>query len=157
MSFGGVNVPVLVGAVPLLYVQSIVISDGYKIERIAKSRWSQAIAPTTKKITIEATLLGRERALLKKGLEAEALASRALVAAEAPLLKSTGIPVISGFTISTDMQITDLRFTQSSAKRDAIDVSLTLEHVPRSNLTALIGEVADLALAGATAAIPAVS
>ncbi len=31
----GVNVPVLVGTVPLLYVQSMSISEGYCIERIA--------------------------------------------------------------------------------------------------------------------------
>jgi hypothetical protein len=157
MSFGGANVPVLVGAVPLLYVSNIDMTEGYRIERIAKSRWSQAISPTTQKITIQAVLIGKSRMLLKKALEAEALVSRALVAAEAPLLKTTGIPVISGFTISTDMQITDLHFTQSSAKRDTLDVGLTLEHVPRSNLTELIGEGLDLALAVGTAAIPGIS
>src|SRR6266513_1598509 len=92
----GVNVPVLVGAVPLFYVQSMNISEGYGIERL----------------------------LLKKALEAMALTSRLLVAAAAPLLAVTGIPVVSGLTISLDMQITDLRFTQSVAKRDALDVSI---------------------------------
>jgi hypothetical protein len=157
MAFGGVNVPVLVGAVPLFYVQSMSMTEGYKIERIAKSRWSQAIAPTTKTITIEAILVGRERMLLKKALEAEALASRALIAAEAPLLKTTGIPVVSGFTISLDMQVTELRFAQSNAKRDAIDVTMTLQHVPRANVTVLIGEIADLALSAGSAALPAVA
>jgi hypothetical protein len=95
--------------------------------------------------------------LLKKALEAEALASRALIAAEAPLLKTTGIPVVSGFTISLDMQVTELRFAQSNAKRDAIDVTMTLQHVPRANVTVLIGEIADLALSAGSAALPAVA
>src|SRR4051812_1342487 len=116
------NAPVLVGGVPLFQVQSMTISEGYRIERIARSRWSQAIAPTEKSISISALLTGRERMPLKKLLEAEALASRALVAAEAPLLRSTGLPVISGLTISLDMQITDLKFTQSNAKRDTLEV-----------------------------------
>ena len=146
------NRPVLVGSVPLLHVQSMTLSQGYRIERIMGSRWSQATQPTTKTISIEAVLLGPNRLLLKKALEAMALTSRALVAASAPLLAVTGIPVVSGMTISLDMQITDLRITQSINKRQALDVSISLQHVPRSNVSALVGEAADIALAVATAA-----
>jgi hypothetical protein len=145
------NTPVLIGPVPLLYVQSMSLSEGYQIERIAGSSFSQAIAPTTKTIAIEAMLLGPDRLRLKKELEALALVSRVLVAAAAPALAVTGIPVVSGLTISLDMQITDLRFNQSVQKRDAVDVSLTLRHVPRSSLTAILGEAADLVLAAGTA------
>jgi hypothetical protein len=148
------TMPVLVGPVPLMAVQSLTISEGYKIERIANSHFSQALAPTAKTIAIEATLTGPERLLLRKALELLAMTSRALVAAAAPLFALTGIPVISGLTISLDMQITDLKFTHSVAKRDALDVSLTLRHVPRSALTIIASEVADLALAAVTAALP---
>jgi hypothetical protein len=146
-----VNTPVLIGTVPLLYVQSISLSEGYQIERIAGSSFSQAIAPTTKTIAIEATLLGSDRLQVKKELEALALVSRVLVAATAPLLAVSGIPIVCGLTVSLDMQITDLRFNQSVQKREAIDVSLTLRHVPRSKITAILGEAADLALAAGTA------
>jgi hypothetical protein len=145
------NNPVLIGQVPLLYVQSISISEGYQIERIAGSSFSQAIAPTTKTIAIEAVLLGPDRLQLKKDLEALALVSRVLVAATAPALKTSGISVVSGLTISLDMQITDLRFNQSVQKRDAVDVSMTLRHVPRSSRTAILGEADDMALAAGTA------
>ncbi|WP_225731767.1 MULTISPECIES: hypothetical protein [unclassified Nocardia] len=143
--------PVLIGTVPLLYVQSISMTEGYQIQRIVDSSFQQAIAPTRKAIAIEAMLLGPERLLLKKELEALALTSRLLVAATAKALGVTGIPVVCGLTISLDMQITDLRFTQSAGKRDAIDVSISLEHVPRSSISAIIGEVADLALAAGSA------
>jgi hypothetical protein len=145
------NPPVLVGAVPLLHVQTLTMNEGYRIERIACSTFSQALAPTTKTIAIEAMLVGPDRLVLKKGLEALALVSRTLVAATAPALALTGIPVVSGLTISLDMQITELRFTQSVLKREALDVHLTLQHVPRSSATAILGEVADLALAAGTA------
>ena len=148
------NVPVLVGAIPLFYVQTMSMSEGYRIERIAGSKFSQAIAPTSKTIQIEAILIGPERLLLKKGLETMALTSRLLVAAAAPALKLTGIPVVSGLTIALDMQITELRFSQNVQKRDALDVSMTLQHVPRSNMTAILGELADLALAAGSAAVP---
>ncbi len=153
-TFGGYNVPVLVGPVPLLHVQSLSLSEGYRIQRIAGSGFSQAVSPTTKTINIDAVLLGRERHFLKKGLEVLALTSRVMVAAAAPLLGLTGIPVVSGLTISLDMQITDLRFTQSTQKREAIDVSLTLQHAPRSTVTAIVGEALDLALAIGSAAVP---
>ncbi|MGW7528514.1 hypothetical protein [Streptomyces sp. NPDC054783] len=150
----GANTPVLVGAVPLLYVQSMTIREGYRIERIAGGRFSQATQPTTKTIAIEALLIGPERLLLKKALEVMALTSRLLVSTAAPLLAVAGIPVVSSLTISLDIQITDLRFTQNLQKREALDVSITLQHVPRSAITAAIGEAADRALAAATAAVP---
>ncbi len=152
-----VNIPVLVGPVHLLYVQSMTMNEGYRIERIMGSKFSQAIAPTTKTISIEAMLIGPDRLVQKKALEALALTSRLLVAAAGALFKVTGIPVVSGLTISTDMQITDLRFTQSVQKRDALDVSMTLQYVPRSSLAAIIGEVADLALAAGTASASSLS
>ncbi|WP_069159914.1 hypothetical protein [Nocardia altamirensis] len=143
--------PVLIGPVPLLYVQNLTMTEGYQIQRIADSKFSQALAPTRKAISIEAMLLGRERLLLKKSLEVLALNSRLLVAATARTLAVTGIPVVCGLTISLDMQITDLRFTQNVQKRNAIDVSISLEHVPRGKASALAGEIADLALAAGTA------
>jgi hypothetical protein len=152
---GSANPPVLVGPVRLLYVQSMVINEGYRIERIMGSRFSQATQPTNKTITIEAVLPGPDRLELKKALEVLALTSRLLVSAVAPALAASGIPVVSGLTISLDMQITDLRFTQSVAKREALDVSMTMQHVPRSSLTAVLSEVADLRLATASAAVPA--
>src|SRR6266536_2175633 len=97
-----VNIPVLVGSVALTYVQSMTISEGYRIERIAGSKFSQAIAPSTKTISIEAMLIGADRLQQKKSLEALALVSRVLVAAAAAALRVTGISVVSGLTISLE-------------------------------------------------------
>src|SRR5918997_6429926 len=145
------NFPVMVGPVPLFAVQSMVLSDGYKIERVYGSRWSQALMPTAKTIKIKATLVGPERLLLKLALEKLALATRWSAAAAAPLLAVAGVPVVSGMTVSSDMQITDLEFTHSVEKREALDASITLVHVPRTAIGELIGEGLELALAIATA------
>jgi hypothetical protein len=153
----GRNVPVLIGAVPLFTVTSLTLNEGYQVARIAGSKLAQLVSPTTKTVQVEAVLVGGTRLIVKKGLEMMALVSRASAAAVAPLMSVAGLPVVSGLTISLDMQITSLRFTQSNQKRDAIDCSLTLEYVPRSSLSAIIGEALDIALAGATAAIPTVS
>jgi hypothetical protein len=151
---GVVNPPVLVGPVQLRYVQSMTINEGYRVERIMGSRFAQATQPTNKTIAIEAVLLGPDRLEQKKELEAVALVSRLLVAVAAPGLAAVGVPVVSGLTISLDMQVTDLKFTASVARRDALDVSINLIQVPRSLLTAVLSEVADLRLATRTAAVP---
>lgn len=153
----GVNVPVLIGIVPLFTVTSLTLSEGYQVVRIAGSRLAQLVSPTSRTITIEAVLVGSTRLVVKKGLEAMALTSRAMAAATAPTMNLIGLPVVSGMTISLDMQITTLKFIQSNQKRDAIDVTITLEHVPRSSITAIVGEALDTALALGTLAIPTVS
>lgn len=148
-----VNVPVLVGTVPLFAVSSLTLNEGYQVARIAGTRLAQLVSPTTKTISIEAILLGPDRLLVKKELEGLALTSRILAAAAAAAMSVSGIPVVCGMTISLDMQITSLRFTQSNQKREAVDVSITLEQVPRSSVSAIVGEALDMALATGTSAV----
>ncbi|ADB53374.1 hypothetical protein [Conexibacter woesei] len=150
----GVNFPVLVGGLPLLNVQRMTLDEGYRVEKISGSRFSQLITPTTRTLTIDVVLTGRERLILKKGLEALALTSRALASAAAPALALAGIPVISLFTILLDMQITDLRFENTIDPRDAVKATIRLAHVPRHMASEIVGESLDLALAAASAAIP---
>lgn len=139
-----INVPVLVGAVPLLAVQSFVVNEGYKSAPIASSRFVQMVAPTTKTITIDALLVRGERAL-RPALEAEALVSRALASVTAPLMSVAGLPVVSKNFVHLDMQITALTFTQDNQNRDALKVNIQLVNVPRTKLGALL-ELADVAL-----------
>jgi hypothetical protein len=150
------NPPVLVGPVPLFAVQSLVLTDGYKIQRILGSKFSQAVAPSERTIKISAVLFGQSRLLYKKALETLALTTRVAAAAAAPALAITGIPVVSGMTVSLDMQITSLTFTHSTGKREALDLEMTLTHVPRSASNILIGEGLDIALATTTALLPSV-
>jgi hypothetical protein len=138
------NVPVLVGAVPLLAVQSYAVAEGYKAASIAGSSLMQMVAPTTKTVTIDAFLVGAERAL-RPALEAMALTSRALASVTAPLMSVAGIPVVSKNFIHLDMQITTLQFTQDNQNRDTLKVNIQLTNVPRPKLGGLLG-LADMAL-----------
>jgi hypothetical protein len=143
------NIPVLVGVVPLLMVQSYVVNEGYKSTSIAGSTLVQMVSPTTKTITIEAFLVGAERAL-RPALEALALTSRALASVTAPLLSVAGIPVVSKNFIHVDMQITSLTFTQDNQNREALKVNIQLTNVPRPKLGGLLG-LADVALGAGSA------
>lgn len=137
------NIPVIVGAVPLLAVTSFALDEGYKSAAIASSKFSQLTAPTTKTIRIEALLIGEFRAL-RPALEAMALTSRALASATGPLLKFTGIPVVAKNGVHLDMQITSLVFTQDNMMRDTLKVTMSLINVPRSQLSGLLGGALDL-------------
>ncbi|HEY9291852.1 MAG TPA: hypothetical protein VIP98_11280 [Microlunatus sp.] len=148
------NPPVLVGAVPLFHVQSIVLTEGYKTAKLAGSWWVQMLAPDTKTIDIVAYLIGDQRLIYKKALEAQALLTPGL-AGLAGAEAFAGIPVVSGLTVSTDMQITNLTFTHSIEKgREVIFVNLKLTQVPRTVLSALVGEAGDIALTAVSAAVP---
>lgn len=137
------NIPVIVGAVPLLAVTSFALDEGYKSAAIASSKFTQMTAPTTKTIRIEALLIGEFRAL-RPALEAMALTSRALASATGPLLKFTGIPVVAKNGVHLDMQITSLVFTQDNMMRDTLKVTMSLINVPRSQLSGLLGGALDL-------------
>ena len=137
------NIPVLIGAVPLLAVTNFVMNEGYKTATIAGSTLTQMVAPTTKTITIEALLIGKERAL-RPALEAMALTSRILASVAAPLMKLAGVPVVAKTSVNLDMQITSLVFTQDNQMRDTLRVSISLVHVPRTQLGGLLGGALDL-------------
>jgi hypothetical protein len=138
------NPPVLVGVVPLFNVQSMTLSQGYRIERVMGSRFSQATAPNVKTITIEAMLVDAFRAF-RPALEALALTSRALASVTAPLLAFAGVPVVSLHSgIHTDMQITSLNFVQSNDLMNALKVTIKLSYVPRTSLGAIIGGALDV-------------
>lgn len=147
-----INVPVLVGAVPLLAVTSFVLEEGYKTAAIASSKFTQLVAPTTKSIKIEALLIKEFRAL-RPALEAMALTSRGLASATGPLMKLAGIPVVAKNGVHLDMQITSLTFTQDNQMRDTLRVSMSLVHVPRTQLGGLLGGALDLAVGVGTAFI----
>lgn len=147
-----INIPVLVGAIPLFAVSSFRLNEGYQTTSIAGSTLTQMVRPTTKTINIEALLLKEYRAL-RPALEAMALTSRALAAATGPLMKFTGIPVVAKNSVNLDMQITNLVFSQDNQMRDTLKVSITLTHVPRARLTEAIGEALDLSVGVGTAFI----
>jgi hypothetical protein len=146
------NIPVLVGVVPLLAVTSFVVNEGYKTASIAGSTLTQMVAPTTKTISIEALLVAEFRAL-RPALEAMALTSRLLASVTAPLMKLAGIPVVAKTSVNLDMQITSLVFTQDNQMRDTIKVSISLTHVPRTQLGGLLGGALDLAVGAGSAFI----
>lgn len=128
------NMPVLVGPVPLLKVQTYLVTEGFKTASIAASQFTQMVGLMTKTIDIDALLVGDERAL-RPALETLALNTVPGVSwlfSKAELL--IGIPVISKNFVHLDMQITQLKFTQDSTSRETLTVHVQLTNVPRPKL-----------------------
>lgn len=142
----GFKPAVLVGVIPLTAVTNFVLGEGYKVSQIAGSSViAQMLSPANKTITIDAQLIGDQRAL-RPALEALALTNRVLAAATTSLMKFTGIPVVARLGVHLDMQITTLTFTQDNVNRDTLKVNIQMVNVPRSKLGGLLGGALDLAV-----------
>jgi phage protein U len=147
---------ILVGAVPLFAVNSMTLDESFKLPTIGKGDKSQWLGKVGYTVSIQGVLVGPERFFYKAALEAMADLSMIL-----PSLVSIpglgGIPLVSGLTVLPDMQITSLRFTQTSQEFGAIGVTISMKHCPKGFVAEMIGRGLNLAssLAGSIANVSA--
>jgi hypothetical protein len=140
------NLPVLVGVVPLLKVQTYVVTEMYKSVSIPASSFVQMVGMTSKTIAIDALLVGLDRAF-RPVLEALAMNTIPGALQATSFLESfVGIPVVSKNFIHLDMQITQLKFTQDNDKRETLSVHIELTNVPRPKKLGGFLPGADIAL-----------
>lgn len=132
--------------VPIYAVTTISLSETYHLPPIGSSG-ARAIAAThDDTITLNGTLVGAERFAFKLVLETMAETSkRGNLIAAATGGRVSGLILVTSMTIRTDMQIQSLTFTASAAKRDALDVSISLAHMP---LPGALGKILDVAAIG---------
>jgi len=147
---------VLVGAVPLLAVNTMTLNEEFKIPEIGKGDKSQWLGKVGYTVSIDGVLVGPERFADKSRLELMADLAMILTSA-VPVPGMGGIPLVSGLTTLPDMQITNLRFTQTNQEFEAIGVSLSLRHCPKGFVAELIGRGLNMAssLAGSTGNVAA--
>lgn len=142
---------VLVGAVPLFSVTNLSLDETFKIPEIGKGDKSQWLGKASYTVSIQGMLLGPERFAWKTALETMADVSM-LLSSLVPIPGLGGIPIVSGLTVLPDMQITSLKFGQTSQEFGAISVSISLKHCPKGFVAELIGRGLNMAgsLAGST-------
>jgi hypothetical protein len=139
-------IPPLAVPVPLLKVQTYVVTEGYKSASIAASPFVQMVGLMTKTIAIDALLVGIERAL-RPALEALALNTVPGLAQLTAFSESFfGIAVVSKNFIHLDMQITQLKFTQDNQNRETLTAHIELTNVPRPKKLGGFLPGADIAL-----------
>jgi hypothetical protein len=132
--------------IPLWAVTAMTLTEAYHLPPIGSSA-SRSIASThDDTVSLTGVLVGTERYAWKLGLETLAEASKRGTALAAYTGgAASGLILITSMTIRTDMQIQSLSFTASSAKRDALDVTISLAHMP---LPSALGKLLDLASIG---------
>jgi hypothetical protein len=131
--------------VPLWAVTTIGLTETYKLPPIGSSTAKAVVATHDDTLSLTGVLVGPERYAYKLILENLAEISKrgsALAAFSSGAL--TGLVVVTAMTIRTDMQVQNLSFTASSAKREAMDVSLTMAHMPRPGSLPKLLDVASL-------------
>ena len=131
--------------VPLWAVTSISLSETYHLPPIGSSGAKAIVATHDDTVTLSGVLVGPERYAWKLALETLAdLSKRGGALSAFTGGKVSGLILVTSMTIRTDMQIQSLSFTASSAKREALDVSLPMAHMPLPGALAKLLDLASL-------------
>jgi hypothetical protein len=132
--------------VPLWAVTAISLAQTYHLPPIGSTAHKAIVATHDDTVTLSGVFVGGERYAWKLALETMAEASKrgtALAAYSGG--RFGGLILVTSMTIRTDMQVQSLTISASAARRDVLDVSLTMAHVPRPSL---LGKLLDVASIG---------
>lgn len=135
--------------VPLWAVSTISLSETYHLPPIGSSGAKAIVANHDDTVSLTGVLVGEERYIWKLALESLAEASKrgsALAAMTGGL--AGGLILVTSMTIRTDMQVQSLSFTASAQKRDALDVSVSMAHMPLPGALAKLLDIGSLGVAG---------
>jgi hypothetical protein len=135
--------------VPLWAVASLSLSERYKLPPVASSTARAIVATHQDTVSLSGVLVGRERYAWKLALETLAdVSKRGGLVSSLTGGRVAGLILVTAMTIRTDMQVESLEFRVSSTRRDVIDVTLQLAHMP---LPGAIGRLLDTASLGIAA------
>ena len=124
---------------PLWAVTAMSISESYHLPPLASSAARQLVDTHDDTISLTAALIGWDRFIWKEYLELIAEQSmRGSMLERASGGQVGGLILVTSMTIRTDMYMQSLSFSANSQRRDVIDVSMTLAHMPRPGLLAQI-------------------
>ena len=133
--------------IPLWSVSQVSLSETYHLPPIGSTAYKAIVATHDDTVTLAGVLVGEERYAWKVALETMAEASKrgtALAAISGG--KLGGLILITSMTIRTDMQVQSLTFSASAARRDVLEVSISLAHLPRPSLLGKLLDVASVAV-----------
>ncbi len=132
--------------IPLWAVTMMSLSESYHLPPIGSSGAKAVVAVHDDTITLSGVLVGPERFTWKLSLETLAESSkRGTAFGGLTGGKVSGLILVTSMTIRTDMQIQSLQFSASAAKRDVLDLSMSLAYMP---LPGGLGKLLDLASLG---------
>jgi len=125
-------------AVPLFAVTSMSLSETYHLPPIGSSTQKAIVATHDDTVSLSGLLVGPERFGWKLALEELADASK-----RGP----NGLTLVTSMTIRTEMQIQSLSFSASSARKEVIEVAISLAHMPSPGARGKLLDAAALGVA----------
>jgi len=136
--------------VPLWSVSSISLTESYHLPPVGVGADRVLIDSHDDRISMTGVLPGPQRFIWKEMLEllAELTIAKNPVQ-EIARLDIGGIVLWTTMTLRTDIYIESLSFSASAQKRKALDVSLTLVHLPRPSRLPLLLDLGNVALSSA--------
>jgi hypothetical protein len=131
--------------VPLYAVNQISLNEAFHLPTIGSSTMRAAVGTHDDSVTLSGLLVGAERFASKFTLETLAESGKRGSMLEGLTAGiASGLILITGMTVRTDMQIESLSFTASAGRRDVLEVSMTLVHMPRPGVLVKALEVVNL-------------
>lgn len=140
--------------VPLWAVTAMSLTASYHLPPIGSSAARALVDTHSDTITLNGLLLGQQRFAWKLALETIAESGRrggALITAGLAALGMdiSGVILITALTIRTDLQVQSLVFNVTAARRDAIEVTITLAHMPPPGGVAKLLDIASMGVSTA--------
>lgn len=139
--------------IPLFVVTRMTLSESYSLPPIGSKGFRAAVDNSEDTVTLNALLIGPQRFAWKAGLELLADVSRRGGALGRWTKGATGgLVLVTTMTLRLDMQVTELSFSVSAQRRDTIEVTIGLRHVPQPsplNMLLDVGMAAAMSLTDA--------
>jgi hypothetical protein len=127
--------------VPLWAVTQMSVTESYHLPPIGSSGAKAVVGTHDDTITLTGVLVGDLRFTWKLALETLAETSkRGGALASFTKGAASGLILVTSMTIRTDMQVQSLTFSASSNKRQTLDVTISMAHMPRP---AALGKLLD--------------
>jgi hypothetical protein len=134
--------------VPLFAVTAMSLAETYFLPPLGVSRQRLVLPAHDDTISLSALLIGPERFAWKQSLEIMAdISKRGGALASLTGGRVGGLVLVTSMTIRTDMEIQSLTFSATAARRDVLDVSMSLVHVPRPGVLSRLLDMASVQVA----------
>jgi hypothetical protein len=141
--------------VPLWAVTQFSIESTYSVPQVGSANRRVALPAHDDTLSISAVLLGPLRFAWKLALENIAEASRhGTVLSRATSGSVGGLALLASSTIRTDLAVQALTISMSAGRRETLDVSLRLVHLPRPGSLAKLLDVAAVGVGALSDALP---
>lgn len=125
--------------VPLFVVTSMNLQETYALPPVGSTGFRAAVDNSEDTITLSAILIGPQRFAWKTSLELLAdFSRRGGALARWSSGSAGGLILATKMTVRFNMAVTQMAFVASAGRRDALDVTIGLRHVPKPGPASLL-------------------